>query len=103
MEEHESAAFAEKNLELLAANQAKLAEMLIEMGAVTPLTSAPTATLELNLDDDLKKAFNDVAGKDIAAQQLILQIQTDRRLSAMLQRLTVPSVTSRSEELPNAA
>ncbi len=98
MEEQEYEAFVKKNLEFLTANQAKLAEMLIEMGAVQSLSTVPTATLELNLDDDLKKAFNDVAGKDILAQQLILQIQTDRRLSATLQKLTESIVAAKELE-----
>ena len=82
-------AFVAKNLEFLTANQAKLAKMLSAMGS-QPTGATPTATLKLNLDDDLKKAFNDVAGVNIQAQQLILQIQTDRRLSATLSKLTAP-------------
>ncbi len=89
MPEPEYEAFVAKNLEFLAANQAKLAETLSAMES-QPTGANPTATLKLNLDDDLKKAFNDVAGVNIQAQQLILQIQTDRRLSATLSKLTAP-------------
>jgi len=50
------------------------------------------ATLKADLDPDLADAFNAVAGTDLPAQTVILQLQIVRQLNRVLDCLEVPKM-----------
>jgi len=51
----------------------------------------------VGLDDDLRSAFNDVAG-NLVGQQIILQMQTNRRLDQLVEILNNQTVLMEEDE-----
>lgn len=70
-------AFLQKNAEFIEAHGARLAKGITDSQLNTP------AIQDVGLDDDLKVAFNDVAG-NLVGQQIILQMQTNRKLDQLV-------------------
>lgn len=63
---------------------------------------SPTTTVRADLDEDLAKDFNEIAGHNLQAQMVILQLQSNRHLRKLVGLLgdtnEVPSVEVEGEE-----
>ena len=78
----------------------------MQTALTSSLTSLPeTTTVRVDLDEDLAKDFNEVAGQNLQAQMVILQLQTNRHLKKLVDffgeefTLTrVPSIEVEEEE-----
>jgi len=80
--EAEVVAFLEKNMDYIRQNQVALAEKL---GGNLPLDGLVLQPL-VQLDDDIKAAFNAV-GDHQTTQQILLQLQSIRRLDELIKIL----------------